>query len=86
MMVSKGQKLLERIKNSKSGCKRRDLVRLYKAFGFIIVHGKKHDIAKHPDYPQLRGTIARHNELASGYFQHAVKMIEMLEEMKEVEK
>lgn len=80
-MTSKAQKLLERMKQSKAGWKRRDLDRLYTGFGFIISHGSNHDIVKHPDFPNLRTTLPRHDFLAKGYVEYAIKLIEMLIEL-----
>lgn len=80
-MTSKAQKLLERMKQSKAGWKRNDLDKLYTGFGFIISHGGSHDIVKHPDFPQLRATLPRHNYLAIGYVEFAIKLVDMLLEM-----
>lgn len=74
-MASKAEKLLERMRQSKTGWKRADLDELYEGFGFIITHGKKHDIIKHPKFPQLRTTLPRHNFLAKGYVEYAIKLI-----------
>ncbi len=77
-MTSKGLKLLEKMRNSKDGWKRIDLDHLYEAFGFVIQHGRSHDIVKHPDYPRLRTTLPRHNPLAKGYVEVAVKLVDEL--------
>ena len=82
-MTSKAEKLLERMRQSKSNWKRKDLDSLYIGFGFIITHGKKHDIVKHPDYPLLRTTLPRHTKLAKGYVEQAIKLVDRLLEMKE---
>ncbi len=66
------------MRHSKSGWKRRDLDNLYKGYDFVISHGSKHDIVKHPIYPQLRTTLPRHSYLARGYVEYAVKLIEEL--------
>ncbi|MBL7162602.1 MAG: hypothetical protein ISS57_08340 [Anaerolineales bacterium] len=66
-MTKKAQKLYEQMQQSKAKWKRRDLEKLYLGFGFTITHGKKHDIVKHLDYPELRATLPRHNYLARGY-------------------
>jgi hypothetical protein len=77
-MSQKGMKLLESMRRSKSGWKRRDLDRLYSAFGFIISHGANHDIVKHPKYPDLRATLPWHNEIAKVYVDYAVKKVDQL--------
>lgn len=80
-MTSKAEKLLEQMRNSKSGWKRIDLDKLYEGFGFVISHGRNHDIVKHPDFPQLRTTLPRHRMLAKGYVDFAVKLIDRLLEL-----
>jgi hypothetical protein len=80
-MPSKAEKLLEQMRNSKNNWKRADLDRLYEGFGFVILHGGSHDIAKHPEFPQLRATLPRHRELAKGYVEFAVKLIERLQDL-----
>jgi len=81
-MPSKAEKLLEQMRRSKSNWKRGDLDKLYKGFGFVITHGSNHDIVAHPDYPQLRATLSRHpKELAKGYIEFAVKLIDKLLEL-----
>lgn len=80
-MPSKAEKLLEQMRNSKSNWKRADLDKLYEGFGFAISHGGNHDIVKHPKFPHLRATLPRHRELAKGYVEFAVKLIDRLLEL-----
>ena len=80
-MPSKAEKLLEQMRNSKSNWKRADLDTLYEGFGFVISHGGNHDIAKHPKFPELRATLPRHRQLARGYVEFAVKLIDKLLEL-----
>jgi len=83
-MVSKAEKrleLLERMRKSKSNWKKEDIERLYKEFGFILRHGSNHDIVSHPDFPNLRATLARHKALPTGYVQFAVKLVDRLLEL-----
>ena len=61
-MSKKASKLLERMRQSKSGWKRNDLDALYLGFDFIIESGGNHDIVKHPDFPQLITVLPRHNK------------------------
>jgi hypothetical protein len=84
-MTSKAKKLLERMRNSKVGWKRKDLDDLYLGFGFIITHGKSHDIVKHPSFPTLRTTLPRHNFLAKGYVEFAIKLVDKVLEVEEAE-
>jgi predicted RNA binding protein YcfA (HicA-like mRNA interferase family) len=80
-MTSKGEKLLEKMRRSKSNWTREDLIRLYDSFGFTITHGGSHDIVKHPDFHELRATLPRHKFLAKGYVEYAVKLIDRLFEL-----
>ena len=81
-MTSKAQKLLERMRRSKSNWKKIDLEKLYEGYGFIITHGATHDIVKHPDFPELRTTLPRHNYLAKGYVEFAIKLVNRLLEQR----
>lgn len=67
--------MLARARASTADWTRVDLDRLYKAFGFEITPGSKHDIVKHTRYPYLRATLTRSNPLAKGYVTTAVKLI-----------
>ena len=82
-MTAKAKKLLEQMRASKSNWKRSDLDKLYEGFGFIITHGANHDIVKHPDFPILRTTLPRHRELARGYVEFAVKLVDKLLELQQ---
>jgi len=80
-MPSKAEKLLEQMRNSKSNWKRADLDKLYEGFGFVISHGGSHDIVKHPGFLQLRTSLPRHRDLAKGYVEFAVKLVDRLLEL-----
>lgn len=84
--MSKAEKLLEKMRNSKVGWTFNDLHTLYVGFGFEFREGGKHTIYIHPDFPELRATVARHSPLPVGYIQHAMKLIDNLKEKKEVSK
>jgi hypothetical protein len=75
--------LMEQMRVSKDGWGQNDLRRLYEGFGFVSREGSKHTIYKHPSYPFLRATVARHNKLAVGYIQDAVKLIDKLKELED---
>ena len=79
-MSKKADRLLARARASKADWTRRELDQLYRAFGFEIRHGSKHDIVVHPEHPELRATLTRSDPLAIGYITWAVKMIEALQE------
>lgn len=85
-MASKAEKLLEQMKRSKSNWKRIDLDKLYQGFGFIITHGSNHDKVKHPNFPELRTTLPRHNIIAKVYVEIAIKLVDRLLELKEGDK
>jgi len=85
-MTPSAAKLLRRMRQSKDNWKRTDLDRLYKGFGFVIINGSKHDIIKHPEYPQLRTTLPRHSSLARGYIEFAIKLIDQLIDIQKKEK
>jgi hypothetical protein len=82
-MPSKAEKLLERMRYTKSGWKRRDLDSLYEGFGFVITAGRSHDIVRHPRFKQLRTTLPRHNQIAIPYVAYAIKMIDRLHKLEE---
>lgn len=79
------EKLLARMRRSKSEWSYEDLCRLYEGYGFVKKEGSKHCLFKHPKYPHLRATVARHRTLAVGYIQHAIVLIGQLKAMEEAE-
>ena len=74
--------LLAKIRRAPACSSRRELETLYLGFGFTIRHGANHDVVSHSQFPELRGTIARHQSLAIGYFTTAVKLIDKLKELR----
>jgi hypothetical protein len=83
-LASKAEKLLERMRRSKSGWKRKDFDTLYEGFGFTIRSGSSHDIVSHPDFPELRDTLPRHSgELGKSYAKDAVKLVDELLRLQE---
>jgi hypothetical protein len=85
MAGRRGLVLLQRANSSPYGWKRGELDKLYNYYGFLIEAGAKHDIVKHPKYPDLRATLTRSSsELHPDYIRHAVDMIgKFLEREKE---
>lgn len=77
-MSKKAFKLLARMRNSKKGWKAKDLIDLYTGFGFDLIHGNKHDIISHPKYRDMRTVLPRHDFLAIGYVEYAIKLIDKL--------
>jgi hypothetical protein len=84
-VTGKGSSLLDRARRSPANWSREDLERLYKTFGFEIVRGTKHAFARHPKFPELRGTVPNHRSFATGYVRSAVKLIEKLEALEKQE-
>jgi len=76
-------KLLERMRRSKSGWRFSDLERLYLEFGFTKYEGSKHTMYIHPEFPELRATVTRHRSLPTGYIQFAIKLIDKLKGLRE---
>jgi hypothetical protein len=83
--MSAAERILERMRRSKSGWRPVDFETLYTGFDFENCGGTRHTIYIHSKYKQLRATVARHNTLADGYAATAVKLIDQLHE-REAEK
>lgn len=81
--MTSASKLLERMRQSKYGWSQDDLHRVYLAHGFVFRAGAKHSVYVHPEFPELRATVARHGELPPGYVQHALKLIEKLKALRD---
>lgn len=79
--MPKADKLLEKMRNSKAGWNANDLHVLYVGFGFDFREGGKHTIYMHPEFPELRATVARHSTLAVGYIQYAINLIDKLKKL-----
>lgn len=79
--MADAEKLLSRMRASKSGWGEKDLRSLYFGFGFQLREGGKHCFYFHPKYPQLYATVARHDPLAIGYVATAIKLIDQLKKM-----
>lgn len=75
------EKLLARMRASKSGWGEQDLEKLYLGFGFQFREGANHRFYFHPKHPELYTTVARHKSLAKGYISTAVKIIDQLREL-----
>jgi hypothetical protein len=74
------ERLFARMERTKSGWGWSHLDTVYTGFGFEKEEGSNHTVYIHPDHPELRATVARHNKLAPGYSQTAVKLIRRLRE------
>lgn len=69
--------LLERMRRTRSGWGENDLDRLYRSFGFQEITRPRapHRVYVHPDYLDLRSTVARKRSLPKGYATTAVRII-----------
>ena len=82
-MSSRSEKLLEDMRRTKAKWKRRDIVALYKGFGFVIEHRSNHDKVYHPDHPSLNETLPRHRKLPKVYVSNAVKLVDKLKQLED---
>lgn len=76
--MAEAEKLLERMRQTRFGWGQHDFRRLYRAYGFEVIEGKRHIVVRHPDHPDLNTTVARHDELDPAYARTAVRLIEEL--------
>ena len=81
MSSKSAEKLFTKMTASKSGWGADDLDALYTGFGFEKKEGRRHALYMHPRFPGLVATVARHRDLATGYVQHAVKLIQLVKVM-----
>ena len=73
--MAKGQDLLKRMQQTPFGWGQEDFRRLYRAYGFEVIEGKRHIVVRHPDHPDLNTTVARHQELSPIYARMAVRLV-----------
>jgi len=78
-MARKAERLLDRMRQSRSGWKPHHFQTLYIGFGFTHISATKHDVYIHPEFVDIRDTIPRHKkELSKAYASDAVKNIDLL--------
>lgn len=82
-MARSADKLLEEMRRTKTGWNQKHFEILFLGFGFEKT-GKKHDIYIHTKFPNIRGSVPRHNKLKEWVASEAVKAIDalMLEQSK----
>ena len=83
--MSSAEKLLARMKRTKAGWTHKDLDTLYRGFGFEADEDGPHTVYVHSKYPQLRASVTRSRTVAVGYVQHALKLIEQLQDLERKE-
>jgi hypothetical protein len=76
--MARGQDLFTRMQQTSFGWGQEDFRCLYRAYGFEVIEGRRHIVVRHPDYPDLHTTVARHQELAPADARTAVRLIEEL--------
>ena len=77
-MPRKGEKLLQRARQTRAGWTAQDLIALYEAYGFRVRQGRgSHVVVSHPQFEGLTALIPVHaKELSKPYVATAVKNIE----------
>lgn len=75
-MAEGDYELLERMRRKRSGWGEDALDKLYRSFGFREITRPRapHRVYIHPDYPDLRATVARKKSLPKGYATTAVRI------------
>ncbi len=73
------EKLRRKMRRSPAGWRLRQLHRLYTSYGFSRREGSRHVIYHHPEYPELRATVARHDPVRNVYVRDALNLIDRLE-------
>lgn len=76
-MSRNADKILQKMRRTKSGWKRKDFQTLFEGHGFER-KGRKRDIYFHPDHHQVRATVPRQNKLKEYVTEKAIEAIEML--------
>ena len=80
--MTRGERLLSRMRASKNGWTCEDLRAVYLARDFEEDQGASHTLYIHRTHTQLRATVTRSSGIiATGYVQTAVKLIDELERL-----
>ena len=77
--MSRGHKLLERMRRTKHGWRPGDLEAAYGAAGFRKKATTKHDGYYHPKYPELMTTVTRSDPVKADYIDDLITLIDRLE-------
>jgi hypothetical protein len=72
--VSRGEKLLEKMRASKADWSPRELLQVYRWLGFTVTEGSKHTTVQHPDFPVLLANVSRSRVLATGYIETVLEL------------
>lgn len=74
-------RLLRRMQQTKEGWGWSDLNTIYTGYGFAKDDDGPHTVYIHPEFCELRATVARHKQLHPAYASTAVKLIRRLEDL-----
>ena len=81
--MSRGDKLLERMRRTKHGWRPADLEAAYEAAGFKQKRSTKHDGYYHPKYPHLRTTVTLSDPVKADYVVDLLELVAQLEAIEE---
>jgi hypothetical protein len=76
--VTGHEKILAKMRASRSGWRPDDFRALYVGFGFVHDAGSKHDKYRHPRFPQLWTTVTRSQPMSRAYADDAIDLIDDL--------
>jgi hypothetical protein len=76
--MTREHELLTRMRQTPFGWGQDDFRRLYRAYGFDVIEGRRHIVVRHPHHPDLTTTVARHQELPPAYARTALRLISEL--------
>lgn len=76
--MADGRDLLQRMERTPFGWGQEDFRRLYRAYGFEVIEGRRHIVVRHAEHPDLNTTVPRHRELPPVYARTAVRLIKEL--------
>ena len=76
--MSRGEKLLARMRASKADWSAEEVVRVYLWAGFEVEQGAKHIVVQHPIHPALITTVRRGNPLPTGYIETLLELVDEL--------
>lgn len=77
------ERLLERMRRTRTGWKPKDFRVLYTGFGFEEIDASKHTKYRHPRYPHLWTMVKRADPLSRAYADDALELIDELLRLEE---
>jgi hypothetical protein len=76
------EKIRRGMERTKAGWKPDHFATLYMGYGFERNEGQRHAVYRHGEFPELVATVARHSELACGYVETALELLNELERLR----